>query len=173
MYNTNGTYNSRWNIGHSGSRWTPNAVDPATGLPALGNVAETFEFRAIDRDLRTPYVQQWNFGIQYEFAKDLLFEARYLGTKGTKLLQATAFNQGYDLNDSSTPDAIFERFNAAYVSCRESEWPAESRSHRQGAGVGKAFGFPNSTLNGKTGLQPVQCRRSMSLASKLVARSRV
>ena len=77
-----------------------NAVDPATGLPALGNVAETFEFRAIDRDLRTPYVQQWNFGIQYEFAKDLLFEARYLGTKGTKLLQATAFNQGYDLNDS-------------------------------------------------------------------------
>ena len=37
-----------------------------TGLPTRGNIAETFEFRAIDRDLQTPYVQQYNFGVQRE-----------------------------------------------------------------------------------------------------------
>ena len=31
--------------------------------------------------------------------KDLLVEVRYVGSKGTKLLQATSFTQGYDLND--------------------------------------------------------------------------
>ena len=33
---------------------TNNRTDPLTGLPILGNVAETFEFRAISRDLETP-----------------------------------------------------------------------------------------------------------------------
>ena len=48
---------------------------------ALGNIAETFEFRAIDRNLRTPYIQQWNLGFQYELTKNLLIEARYVGPK--------------------------------------------------------------------------------------------
>ncbi len=93
---------------------TPNAIDLATGLPARGNIAETFEFRAVDRDLRTPYVQQWNLGFQFELGGGMLVEARYVGTKGTKLLQAIAFNQGFDLNNSNTPDFIFRRFNESY-----------------------------------------------------------
>src|SRR5690606_30835112 len=80
-----------------------------------GNIAETFEFRAIDRNLRTPYVHQWNAGMQYELSKNLVFEARYVGTQGKNLLVATALNQGFDLNDPASPDHIFERFNQAYV----------------------------------------------------------
>ena len=53
----------------------------------------------MDRNLKTPYVQQWNLGVQYELTKNLLFEARYVGTRGKNLLQAIAFNQGFDLND--------------------------------------------------------------------------
>ena len=49
-----------------GADGTINPIDPATGLPTRGNIAETFEFRAIDRNLRTPYVQQYNFGVQRE-----------------------------------------------------------------------------------------------------------
>ena len=49
-----------------GADGTLNPIDPATGLPTRGNIAETFEFRAIDRNLRTPYVQQYNFGVQRE-----------------------------------------------------------------------------------------------------------
>jgi hypothetical protein len=56
----NGTYQIRdGTLVTKGADGTPNPTDPQTGLPTLGNIAETFEFRAIDRNLRTPYVQQW------------------------------------------------------------------------------------------------------------------
>ena len=156
VYQSNGTYvirdGTRVTRGADGSL---NAVDLVTGLPALGNVAETFEFRSIDRNLKTPYIQQWNFGLQAEVSKDLLIEARYLGTKGTKLLQATAFNQGYDLNDPGTPDSIFGRFNRAYDAAYQAEFartgnpnvlagPLKSGSTERARGQGVAFGFPNS-----------------------------
>ena len=35
-----------------GADGTLNPIDPATGLPTRGNIAETFEFRAIDRNLQ-------------------------------------------------------------------------------------------------------------------------
>jgi hypothetical protein len=120
---------------------TPNPIDPSTGQPVLGNIAETFEFRAVDRNLRTPYVQQWNLGVQYEFVKDLMLDLRYTGTKGTKLLQAIAFNQSYDLNDPATPDFIYERFNQAYVAAGSPRGPLNSGATARERGLGKAFGF--------------------------------
>ena len=66
-----------------GADGTPNPIDPATGLPTRGNVAETFEFRAIDRDLETPWVQQYNFGVQRELGSNMVVEVRYVGSKGT------------------------------------------------------------------------------------------
>ncbi|HLA11578.1 MAG TPA: TonB-dependent receptor [Pyrinomonadaceae bacterium] len=108
-----------------------------------GNIAETFEFRAVDRDLQTPSVQQWNIGVQYEVTKDLLFEARYVGTRGRNLLQAIAFNQGFDLNDPATPDHIFERFNQAYVAAGSPNGPLNTGSTARERGLGKAFGFAN------------------------------
>ncbi len=42
---------------------------------------------------RTTYVQQWNFGIQQELVKDLLFEVAYVGNKGTKLAAFRNLNQ--------------------------------------------------------------------------------
>jgi hypothetical protein len=147
----NGTYQVRDGTQVTlGADGTPNPIDPATGQPTLGNIAETFEFRAIDRNLRTPYVQQWNFGAQYEIAKDLMLEARYVGTKGTKLLQATSFTQGYDLNDLKAPDSLFERFNSAYVAAGSPNGLLNAGATARERGLGKAFGFPNSTLNGMT-----------------------
>jgi hypothetical protein len=108
-----------------------------------GNIAETFEFRAVDRDLRTPFVHQWNIGFQQELTKDLLFEARYVGTKGQNLLQALAFNQGFDLNDPSTPDHIYERFNQAYLAAGSPNGPLNSGASARERGTGRAFGFPN------------------------------
>jgi hypothetical protein len=121
-----------------------NGVDPATGLPTLGNVAETFEFRAIDRDLRTPYIQQYNIGLQHELTENLMIEARYVGSKGSKLLEARALNQGYDLNAADTPDHIFKRFNDAYVAAGSPNGPLNAGSTERARGVGKAFGFANS-----------------------------
>ena len=112
----NGTYEIRDNTNVTrGADGSSNAIDPSTGLPFRGNVAETFEFRAIDRDLEAPWIQQYNFGVQRDLGHNLALEVRYVGSKGHKLLEARAFNQGYDLNAPDVPDHIFERFNQAYV----------------------------------------------------------
>ena len=112
-----GTYVIRDNTGVT--------LDPRLNVTPPGNIAETFEFRAIDRDLKTPFVHQFNLGVQYEITKNLMFEARYVHTRGQNLLQALAFNQGFDLNDPSTPDHIFERFNQAYRCGRRAEWSTQ------------------------------------------------
>jgi Carboxypeptidase regulatory-like domain len=145
----NGTYQLRdGTLVMRGADGTLNPTDPTTGQPILGNIAETFEFRAIDRNLRTPYVQQLNFGVQYEIAKNLMVEARYVGSRGTKLLQAVSFAQGFDLNDPSAPDFIFERFNKAYVAAGNPNGPLNTGATARARGLGKAFGFPNSALGG-------------------------
>ncbi|MEX2263494.1 MAG: carboxypeptidase-like regulatory domain-containing protein [Bryobacteraceae bacterium] len=120
---------------------TPNPIDPATGQPFRGNVAETFEFRAIDRNLRTPYIQQWNFGVQHEVVKDLMVEVRYAGTKGTKLLQGIAFNQSFDLNDPATPDYVFDRLNRAYAAGGAPRGALNQGATARERGLGRAFGF--------------------------------
>ena len=78
--------------------------------------AEPLEYRAIDRDLKTPMVQQWNLGVQHRLFKNWTVEARYVGTRGQNLLLAVGFNQPYDLNDPNTPDYIYARINAALAS---------------------------------------------------------
>ena len=113
-----------------------------------GNIAETFEFRAVDRNLKTPYVQQWNFGVQFEVTKNLLFEARYVGTRGRHLLQGIAFNQGFDLNDPNTPDHIFERFNQAYLAAGAPNGPLNPGNSARERGIGRAFGFANPYRSG-------------------------
>ncbi len=89
--------------------------DPIAGV-------EPLEFRGIDRDLKTPMIQQWNIGIQHDFGfgstKNWIFEARYIGSKGQNLLLAVGFNQPYDLNDPNTPDYIFGRLNDAFELAR-------------------------------------------------------
>uniref|UniRef100_Q020V2 TonB-dependent transporter Oar-like beta-barrel domain-containing protein n=1 Tax=Solibacter usitatus (strain Ellin6076) TaxID=234267 RepID=Q020V2_SOLUE len=51
----------------------------ATGMPAPGLV--------------TPYVQQWNFGIQQEVKGGAIVAARYIGNRGTNLLRVIDYNQ--------------------------------------------------------------------------------
>jgi outer membrane receptor protein involved in Fe transport len=47
----------------------------------------------VDPNLRTPYVQQYNANVQWEFARNYLLEVGYVGSKGTKLLQLLTLNQ--------------------------------------------------------------------------------
>ncbi|MGH8245162.1 MAG: TonB-dependent receptor domain-containing protein [Gammaproteobacteria bacterium] len=49
-------------------------------------------FNMPDPNLRTPYVQQWTFGIQHDW-KGFVIEARYVGNHGTKLYRGVDYNQ--------------------------------------------------------------------------------
>jgi hypothetical protein len=48
---------------------------------------------AFQRDLKTPYMQHWNFSIQREAGRGRMIEIGYVGSKGTKLLSARDINQ--------------------------------------------------------------------------------
>lgn len=47
----------------------------------------------VDRNLRTPYVTSWNFGIQQAITSNLSLDASYVGNHATKLLGLTDLNQ--------------------------------------------------------------------------------
>jgi hypothetical protein len=52
---------------------------------ALATVAPFAFLLPVDPDMRTGYLQQWNFTAQTNFKKSWLFEAGYVGSKGSKL----------------------------------------------------------------------------------------
>jgi len=49
--------------------------------------------RAVGRDLPSPYLQQYNLNVQYEFAPDFLWQVGYVGSKTTHQAGCTQFNQ--------------------------------------------------------------------------------
>ncbi|MBI4850715.1 MAG: TonB-dependent receptor [Acidobacteria bacterium] len=69
----------------------PTAFPVVPTVPSLLGVPISGIF--LDPNFRTPYIQQYNFNIQYALTKDLLLEVGYVGSKGTKLLQVISLNQ--------------------------------------------------------------------------------
>ncbi len=141
-------------------RGSPYVLDDNSPGLANRNGAEPIEFRAIDRDLKTPLVQQWNLGIQQNFFRDWTIEARYVGTRGQQLLLAVGFNQPYDLNDPNTPDYIYARLNDAFVAAgglllpRSSGLSERARGATTAAGQTGAFGACNFAFAGVSGYAP-------------------
>ena len=63
------------------------------GLLDPNSLAPTISRRAQDAFQRTPYIQQYNLGMQYELMKDLVLDVAYVGNKGTKLNGFRNLNQ--------------------------------------------------------------------------------
>lgn len=63
---------------------------------------------AVDPNLRTPYMQQWNLSIQREIGSDTSVTVSYVGNKGTKLYRAIDLNQ-VEINNNG----FLQAFNTA------------------------------------------------------------
>jgi hypothetical protein len=61
-------------------------LDPTTLAPTISR-------RAQDAHQRTPYIQQYNIGVQYELMSDVVVDVAYVGNKGTKLNGFRNLNQ--------------------------------------------------------------------------------
>ena len=72
---------------------------------------------AFERGLRTPYIQQWNFGIQRQLGKARVAEIDYVGSKGTRLIDSRDINQGLP---STNPDNLRPNFYFSDVDIIES-----------------------------------------------------
>ena len=98
------------------------------------NLSTTSAFGIPDPNLRTPYVQQYTFGIQQEI-KGTIVEARYVGNHATKQLRVIDYNQvvvkgtGYlpdfakAVNNGNLSLAANGTFNPAYVSATAGSQP--------------------------------------------------
>ena len=62
-------------------------------FPAFFPFALPDSAQAIQRDLRTPYMQHWNVNVQRQLGRSRVLEVGYVGSKGTKLLSARDLNQ--------------------------------------------------------------------------------
>jgi len=64
-----------------------------SGLLDPTSLAPTVMRRAQDSNQRTPYIQQYNLGVQYELWPDVVLDVAYVGNKGTKLNGFRNLNQ--------------------------------------------------------------------------------
>jgi hypothetical protein len=78
----------------------------ANGFPgdALVN-PNTPIFFSVDKNLRTPYMQQWHFGIEQELPGNSVFALTYAGSKGTKLYTFFNGNQAEPTADPAAATA--------------------------------------------------------------------
>ena len=60
-------------------------LSPLVGVPIAGVY--------VDPDLQTPYVQQYNIGLQWELWRNFVLDVGYVGNRGTHLLQLLSPNQ--------------------------------------------------------------------------------
>ena len=66
---------------------------PVLYSPPYTNTKPALGLNSVDPTLRTPYVQQWAFNIQYQVAREMLLEIGYMGSKGVALPDRRAIDQ--------------------------------------------------------------------------------
>jgi hypothetical protein len=68
-------------------------VFPTTGVVPACSPSTRCNILATDPNLKTPYVTNWNFGIQHAFGPNLSLEVGYVGTHGSRLTGFRDINQ--------------------------------------------------------------------------------
>ena len=87
--------------------------------------------------------------MQRELGANMMLEVRYVGSKGTKLLEARAFNQGYDFNVRRHAGLHLRAIQPGLRRRRQSQRRAQrGRDGAGSAASGRAFGFANPSLGG-------------------------
>jgi hypothetical protein len=83
----------------------------ANGFPAtaLSN-PNTPELYSVSPNLRTPYTQQWHFGVQYQMPADTILDVSYAGSRGLKLFGFYNGNQAPPATDPQFANSCATNF---------------------------------------------------------------
>ena len=115
---------------------------------------------AFQRNLRTPYMQQWNFGVQRSLGNPRVLEIAYVGSKGTHLIDSRNINQPRPSTNRQNPgpnpsfseiDVIESQANSTYHSLqarfqqRLSKGLSMLASYTFAKSIDDASGFFNTT----------------------------
>ncbi|MBZ5546830.1 MAG: carboxypeptidase regulatory-like domain-containing protein [Acidobacteriia bacterium] len=79
--------------------------DPATGAPC--------NIMGVDRNLKTPYVSNWNVSLQHSFTPNLVLEVAYVGNHGSRLVGIRDINQVNPALDDGS-EQLGRPFNAQF-----------------------------------------------------------
>ena len=111
-----GLYAAQTNIGQNFSltqKNIPGLTYPFT--PFLGAAAFSISYSGKDRHRKDIAVDEWNFSIQQEIARDTMLQVGYLGTKGTHLfrkgLVAERNRSGHRKASVRQPDQLHHRLD--------------------------------------------------------------
>ncbi len=89
-FNPGAAYNP---IGPSAILFSYSTTDVlAAGVPIYTDYVDSDVF-AVQRDLRTPYIQNYNLNLQQEVFKNVVLEVGYVGSQGRKLFRYRDINQ--------------------------------------------------------------------------------
>jgi hypothetical protein len=137
----------------------PNGLlDPAT---LAGNIQR----RAQDPNERSPYIQQYNFGIQRELARDLVFDVAYVGNKGTKLPGFRNLNQAAVITNANGSQSVGAKPFPAFGDIQWMESRVLSNYNSFQAKLEKRFS------NGLTGLVSYTWGKALTLAPDHISTS--
>src|SRR6266404_6270227 len=124
-----------------------------------------------DRNIRTPYLHQFNVGAQYEIFKDYLLEVGYVGTRGRNLFRQVGINQAR-LASASSP--ITNAVTGAVITTN-TPGNAALRAPFQGVGINNFFQNQSTAKSEYNSLQMSLTRRFTNglsfLASYTLAKS--
>ncbi len=123
--------------------YPPGLLDPTTLSP-------TVQRRAQDAFQRTPYIQQYNLGMQYELVKDLLLDVAYVGNKGTKLNGFRNLNQRFVIDNANGSQSAGSRPYPALGDIQWMENRVNSSYHSLQARLEKRFSAGLTALIGYT-----------------------
>jgi hypothetical protein len=112
-------------------------------------ISQTPTFYTIDPNLKTPYVQQYNIGIQREILRDTAFEIRYVGNRGIKLTRAIDTNQTIIFQNGFLQDFLRAQSN---LNILDAENARRRAANPNAALLARSANF-NSTLAGSQMLQ--------------------
>jgi Carboxypeptidase regulatory-like domain/TonB dependent receptor-like, beta-barrel len=107
LYNANPTLNNDCAIAglSNAPGGIPGSAGISVGFPATALTdPNTPLLFSLDPGMVTPYMQQWNFGVERQLGKDTVVQLTYAGSKGTKLF---TFYNGNQADPSTDPSAPF------------------------------------------------------------------
>lgn len=116
-------------VNTSNLNWT--TTGPVFTLATDCTAGDPCDILGVNRNLRTPYVIDWNLNVQHAFTNNLSLQVGYVGSKGTKLYSV------YDINQIPNQ-------SAAELACGH----CEDNSHRPFAAAFPYLEFINFLSNG-------------------------
>jgi hypothetical protein len=127
------------------------ALFPGNGTTQTGNGVW-----AIDPNLRTPYVQQWSFGIEREINSNTAIEIRYAGNHATKIYRAVDYNETNIFENGFLQEFLNAQKNLAINTAINPNAPSFAATNpgtvalpifaKLFAGLSNGTGFANSTF---------------------------